>query len=389
MNVRLKILLSILLMTTITWILVSLGAVSLGREYSKEPYHGSLQGWKTNTEKRLIELEELISGGPGKDGIPAINRPRFIKPEKAEKWLKPAQPVISLVIDGQAKAYPLQILIWHEMVNDKIADVPVLITFCPLCYSANVFDRRVEGKKYTFGVSGMLRHSNMVMYDRQSQSLWQQVTAEALVGDMVGFKLSPIPAQIISFEQFVSAYKNGIILSRQTGYKRDYGKNPYIGYDDIRSKPFLYTGKKDKRLRPMEKVVVIEINNISRAYPYSITRKKRVINDQLGGEPIVIFHSKGAVSALDKQQISLSREDGSTGVFNRKLDGQVLTFSTTDTTFVDAQTASVWDITGKAISGPLKNKKLSPVVHGDYFAFVWLVFKPETQIYTELRLQQM
>ena len=156
MNMRLKILLSILLMTAI---LVSLNVVSLGREHPKESYHGSLKGWKTNTEKRLIELKELISGGPGKDGIPAINRPRFIKPEKAKKWLKPAEPVISLVIDGQAKAYPLQILIWHEMVNDKIADVPVLVTFCPLCYSANVFDRRVGGKKYTFGVSGMLRHS--------------------------------------------------------------------------------------------------------------------------------------------------------------------------------------------------------------------------------------
>jgi hypothetical protein len=229
----------------------------------------------------------------------------------------------------------------------------------------------------------MLRYSDMVMYDPQTESLWQQFSGQALVGDMVGETLKRIPAQIISFEQFRTIYKTGLVLSRDTGFRRNYGRNPYVGYDDIGNKPHLYRGKEDPRLKPMEKLITVNINNISKAYPYSITRKKRVINDEVGGQKIVIFHDRGAASAMDKAEIALSREDGSTGVFRRKLASQLLTFSKKDETFVDDQTSSIWDITGRAIQGELKGKKLSPVVHGDYFAFAWLVFKPETKIYTD------
>jgi len=368
----------------LVWILTPSGNLHANPKPSdRSPREKGLKGWKTNTAKRTIELNELISGGPGKDGIPAINKPKFVKPPIAAKWLKPVEPVISLVVNDKAKAYPLQILMWHEIVNDLIGGVPVAVSFCPLCYSANVFDRRIKGKEYTFGVSGMLRYSDMVMYDPQTESLWQQFSGKAIVGDMVGETLKRIPAQIISFEQFKTIYKTGLVLSRDTGFRRKYGRNPYVGYDDIENKPHLYRGKEDPRLKPMEKLITVNINNISKAYPYSITRNKRVINDEVGGEKLVIFHDRGAASALDKADIALSREDGSTGVFRRKLAGQLLTFSEKDETFVDDQTSSIWDINGRAIQGELKGKKLSPVVHGDYFAFAWLVFKPETKIYTD------
>ena len=366
------------------WAFAPSGNLHANRKPSdKSPREKGLKGWKTNTAKRTIELNELISGGPGKDGIPAINKPKFVKPGQAAKWLKSVEPVISLVINDKAKAYPLQILMWHEIVNDLIDGVPVAVSFCPLCYSANVFDRRIKGKVYTFGVSGMLRYSDMVMYDPQTESLWQQFSGQALVGDMVGSTLKRIPAQIISFEQFRTIYKTGLVLSRDTGFRRNYGRNPYVGYDDIGNKPHLYRGREDPRLKPMAKLITVNINNISKAYPYSITMNKRVINDEVGGQKLVIFHDRGAASAMDKAEIALSREDGSTGVFRRKLAGQLLTFSRKDDTFVDDQTSSIWDITGRAIQGELKGKKLSPVVHGDYFAFAWLVFKPETKIYTE------
>ncbi len=365
------------------WVLTPAADVHASRKRSdRKPHEKGLKGWNTNTAKRTIELNELMSGGPGKDGIPAINNPKFVKFSKAAKWLKPVEPVISLVVNSKAKAYPLQILIWHEIVNDRIGGVPVSVSFCPLCYSANVFDRRVKDRDYTFGVSGMLRYSDMVMYDRQTESLWQQFTGKAIVGDMVGESLKRIPAQIISFEQFRTIYKTGLVLSRDTGFQRNYGRNPYVGYDDIGNKPHLYRGKEDQRLKPMEKLITVNIKNISKAYPYSVTRKKRVINDEVGGEKIVIFHDRGAVSAVDRAEIALSREDGSTGVFRRKLAGQLLTFSRNNDTFVDDQTKSIWDITGQAIQGELKGKKLSPLVHGNYFAFAWLVFKPETKIYT-------
>ncbi|MHC4528520.1 MAG: DUF3179 domain-containing protein, partial [Planctomycetota bacterium] len=249
---------------------------------------------------------------------------------------------------------------WHEIINDRIGDVPLLVTFCPLCYSANVYERTVEQKQYSFGVSGMLRYSNLVMYDRQTETLWQQVTGKALVGDMVGSTLKSIPAQIISFDQFRSAYKDGLVLSRKTGYRRNYGRNPYVGYDDISKRPFMLRAQTDDRLRPMEKIVTVSINGANKAYPYGITRKRRVINDVVGGKPMVVFHDKAAVSALDQPYMARSRQVGSTGVFQREVDGQRLSFRYKDGEFYDDQTESIWNITGQAVQGPLEGKKLTP-----------------------------
>lgn len=351
------------------------------RQAPKDRSARELAGWRTNTAVRSIQLSELVSGGPGKDGIPTIDKPRFVTPAKAKEWIKPNEPVISLVIAGKARAYPLQILIWHEIVNDRVGGVPITVTFCPLCYSAIVFDRRVIGREHTFGVSGMLRNSDLVMYDRQTETLWQQMTGEAIVGDLTGTTLTQLPAQIISFQQFVDAHKDGRVLSRKTGHRRAYGRNPYTGYDDITKKPFLYRGKRDKRLPPMEKVVAVGAGKQYKAYPHSLTRKLRVIEDSLGSQPIVIFHGDGAVSGLDRPRISSSREIGSTGVFDPRIDGRKLTFKYAEGKFVDNETASVWDITGRAISGKLKGRQLRPIVHGDYFAFAWLVFRPETKVY--------
>jgi hypothetical protein len=322
-----------------------------------------------------------VSGGPPKDGIPAVINPRFVTPDEAGRWLKPKEPVISLVVGNEARAYPLQILIWHEIVNDRIAETPVVVTFCPLCHSAIAFNRNVAGRAHTFGVSGMLRYSDMIMYDRETESLWQQLTGQAVVGDLTGAKLEELPAQIISFEQFSAAYQYGLVLSRDTGYKRDYGRNPYSGYDDVSKKPFRFRGNQDKRLRPMEKVITLSIGTVERAYPYSITRKRRVVSDSVDGRPVVIFHSDGATSALDAAAMSSSRESGSTGVFDPRLGGRLLHFRAAQRRFVDEETGSLWDITGQALEGTLKGQKLAPITHGDYFAFAWLAFKPETEVY--------
>ena len=339
------------------------------------------EAWKTDWSKRSIDLDELMSGGPPKDGIPSISHPHFVSIAKAGQWLASKEPVIALVIEGVARAYPLQIMTWHEIAIDEVGGVPVAVTFCPLCYAAIAFDRRVEGEVLTFGVSGMLRHSDMVMFDRQTESLWQQLSGEAIVGAYTGTKLRPIPAQLISFEQFAQSYPDGTVLSRQTGHRRNYGRNPYVGYDDIDERPFLYRGPRDKRLPPMEKIVAVSLGDADKAYPHSVTRDLRVIHDEMGDQPLVIFHDDGAVSALDEAQISESREIGSTGVFDPRLDGQRLTFRYEDGRFVDQQTQSVWDITGRALAGALAGKRLRRIPHGDFFAFAWFAFKPETALY--------
>ncbi|MFB3132410.1 MAG: DUF3179 domain-containing protein, partial [Rhodothermales bacterium] len=254
-------------------------------------------------------------------------------------------------------------------------------TFCPLCYSAVAYDRRVDGQVLSFGVSGLLRHSDLVMFDRQTESLWQQLNGEAIVGVYTGVRLRPLPAQIISFEQFARAYPEGAVLSRETGHVRSYGRNPYAGYDNIEERPFLYRGPRDKRLPPMAKVVAVSLGDTDKAYPHAITRQQRVVHDEMDGEPLVVFHDDGAVSALDQSLIRDSQEIGSTGVFDPRLDGRLLRFRYEDGRFIDQQTKSTWDITGRAVAGELEGKRLRPIPHGDFFAFAWFAFKPETALY--------
>lgn len=340
-----------------------------------------LKGWRTDTSKSSIELNELMSGGIGKDGIPAILNPQFISISAAMSWLKPQEPVIVLVSGEDARAYPLQILMWHEIVNDRINDQPVIVTFCPLCNSAMAFDARVNGRALTFGVTGMLRHSDMIMYDRETETLWQQLIGEAVVGDFVGTRLKHLPAQIISFAQFRSAYENGKVLSRETGFQREYGRNPYVGYDNVAQRPFLFRGKIDERMAPMERLIAVSIGKTSKAYPYRESSELHVIHDEINKQPLVIFHASGAVSALDQGDISSSRAIGSTGVFDPVLDGKKLTFQYSAGVFLDEQTRSEWDITGRAIAGRLEGKRLRPIPHSNEFAFAWLAFKPKTIIW--------
>ena len=337
--------------------------------------------WQTNFDKKTIDLSELMSGGPPKDGIPAIFTPNFETQLEAGDWLSDNEPVIALEIDGEAKAYPLSILIWHEIANDNVGGIPVLVSFCPLCYSAIVYDRRVNGIAPHFGVSGLLRHSDMIMYDNATESYWQQFNGEAIVGDMVEAILEFIPSQIISFKQFKEAYPDAVVLSKETGFNRRYGMNPYVGYDDIDQKPFLYKNDIDERLPPNEKVIAIMIDDVYKAYPYSITTEKHVILDDVGRVKIAVFHSDGAVSALDDQIISYSKEVGSTGVFNRVLDDITLTFKYNDGYFYDNETGSKWNITGKAIDGNYRGRRLERIKHGDFFAFAWFAFRTETKIY--------
>lgn len=341
-----------------------------------------LSEFDTDISKHSINLDELIDGGPGKDGIPSIDHPKFVSQDEASDWIDLLEPVISLTVNGEARAYPIQILMWHEIANDELGGVPVSVTFCPLCYSAIVFDRRLDGEVYEFGVSGMLRHSDMIMYDRTTESLWQQFSGEAVVGDLTGKELTIIPSQLISFEQFRETHPGAKVLSRDTGHRRNYGENPYDGYDDINNSPFLMSSEDiSDKLPPMEKIIGVRSDNEQIGYPYSITLEKRVLHDQIDGEPVVIFHLDGMASALDNRRIGNSRDDGATGVFSPIVDGKKLTFSFEDGNVSDRQTGSTWNISGRAISGPMAGTQLETMVYGDYFAFAWLVFYPNTKIY--------
>ncbi len=335
----------------------------------------------TDFSTAIIDLGEILSGGVPKDGIPAIDHPQFVSIDEAAAWLDDKEPVIVLDILGMARAYPLQILIWHEIVNDELNGRFVAVTFCPLCNASIVFDRNLDGVILDFGTTGKLRNSDLVMYDRQSESWWQQITGRGLVGDYAGITLQRLAAKIVSFDTFKTAYPQAQVLSRDTGFRRNYGANPYRGYDHVDNIPFLLKDPADPRLRAMERVVNISVNGQHKVYPFSALADEPVINDTFNGIPIVIFSKNDAASALDKARIADSRIIPSATVFSRQHDNRLLTFELRDGRFFDSETGSEWNLFGQAISGPLQGHKLSDINSGLHFAFAWLAFHPESQIY--------
>jgi hypothetical protein len=338
--------------------------------------------YKTDFSTHSVPYGEILSGGPPKDGIPAIDAPKFITTAEADAWLEPAEPVIFFQVGDDARAYPIQIFMWHEIVNDTVGDVPVVITFCPLCNTAIAFERTVNGRIFDFGTTGRLRYSNLIMYDRQTETWWQQATGEAIVGELTGTRLTYLPASIIAWDDFKAAFPKGKVLSRDTGFSRRYGENPYVGYDDVSKPPFLFRGPETPGiLPPVARVLTIDLNGEAMAYPYDALQKLGVVNDTVGGTDVVVLWAAGTASALDAGTVAAGRDVGAANAFARELAGQTLTFAFKGSQIVDNETGSGWDVLGRALSGPLAGQQLAPVVAVNHFWFSWAAFKPETRIY--------
>ena len=335
---------------------------------------------KTDFSRRTVELSEIESGGPPKDGIPAIDRPGFVTTQDARAWLKPKEPVLVLRIEREARAYPLQILMYHEIVNDTVAGVPVAVTFCPLCNASIVFDRRVGARTLDFGTTGRLRLSDLVMYDRQTESWWQQFTGKSIVGQYAGVELKRVPSEIVAFEDFEAAHPGGRVLSRRTGHVRPYGRNPYAGYDRIDQSPFLFSGKPDGRLPPMERVLSLSAGGKHRLYPLSLLERHRIANRELGGVPYVVFTRPAMASPLDDERIERGRPIPAATAFERRLDARVLRFELRGERYFDLETGSEWNVLGEAIGGPLKGRRLPAIESRVHFAFAWLAFNPDSEV---------
>jgi hypothetical protein len=343
----------------------------------QKPPGGADREFTTDFSITSIDFSEILSGGPSKDGIPAILKPKFVEINEADTWLMPQEPVVQVQVNGVAKAYPIQILMWHEIVNDEIGGVPVLVTFCPLCNTAIAFERTVNGRAFDFGTTGRLRFSNLIMYDRQTETWWQQAEGKGIIGKLTGTQLVFVPAAIISWEEFKNANPNGLVLSKDTGFLRNYGSNPYVGYDDVNRPPFLYQGPETPdKLLPVARVLAVEIEEEAVAYPYDLLSEVNVINDTVGGQEIAVFWSSGTASALDTLQIADGRDVGTAISFSRLLNGSVLTFKYDGQNIVDDETGSTWDVLGKAISGELTGNQLEQVVSVNHFWFSWVGFKP-------------
>jgi hypothetical protein len=268
-------------------------------------------GWEnTDFSKHSISFDEIFmgiqlpSGLSSKDRIPAIDEPAFI-PLVEVNNISATSPVVSVVFGEDARAYPLAILTWHEIVNDTVGGVPIVVTYCPLCNAALVFRRTLNGQVLDFGTSGMLRNSDLVMYDRQSDTWWQQFTGEAIVGEMTGQVLSGVPARLESFERFAAQYPNGKVLVPNDPEHRRYGDNPYVGYDSA-AVPFLYRGVILSNIEPMARVIMVATN--AGMEGVSLDHLKKVGDVKLG--EVLISWMPGQNSALDAALINEGRDVG-------------------------------------------------------------------------------
>jgi hypothetical protein len=256
----------------------------------------------TDGVKHSVPLDEILGGGPPKDGIPSIDNPKFVSPADASKFLDDNEPGIALEVGSTARFYPFQILVWHEIVNDTIDGQRLLVTYCPLCLSGIVFDPIVNGERVEFGTSGKLWNSNLVMYDRKTDSLWSQILGEAIVGEMTGMQLKVLPSDMIRFREFKKLHTNGMVLSRDTGATRFYGQDPY---GDYYTTPGTYfpVGKKDDRLGDKDFILGIVINGKAKAYWPEAMKKAGEITDRFEGKEIVARYEKDidAVRLFEKK----------------------------------------------------------------------------------------
>ncbi len=329
--------------------------------------------------KPLIDPGRVLSGGPPPDGIPPIDAPKFQLAADVD-WLADAEAVVSLTVGGQTRAYPIQVLTWHEIVNDTIAGTPATVTYCPLCNTAIAFNRRVGDRVVTFGTSGKLYLSNLVMYDRQTQSLWPQIQGRAVAGALTGTTLKILPTDILPWRQWREDNPDSQVLSRDTGFTRDYGRNPYVGYDEPQSQPFALDTDTDPRLPAKERIVAFPAARQATAVTLTDLAAAGSLALTVDEQPVVLFAAPGLASSLDSASIAEGKPITSTRAFLSTTEAQALTFRKDGDDFLDSQTGSRWTINGKATRGPLRGRQLTPIAHIDTFWFAWAAFRPDTRI---------
>lgn len=316
----------------------------------------------TEDVKHTIPLEKIRSGGPPKDGIPSIDRPRFTDADSAT--VSDSEVVVGLEIGEEARAYPLSILVWHEIVNDEVGGVPVAITYCPLCYTTQVFERVIDGEAVEFGVSGKLYNSNLLMYDRLTDSYWSQALGEAVVGELAGEQLGIVPFDVIAWGDWKSIRPDTKVLTTETGHARPYGVDPYQNYfatDGIMF-PVDHT---DDRLSTKEIILGFKSEGRYKAYLQSDVASSTLINDLFADDPILL--------------VSLYSQNAR--AFDRTVGDRVLEFAYEDGALTDTATGSMWSYDGVAISGPLKGSQLQRLGFSPGFWFEWVAFYPDTDLY--------
>ena len=320
----------------------------------------------TNGLKHSVPLDKIRGGGPPRDGIPSIDSPIFQKASD-EQFMSDSDIVIGLEINGEVKAYPLFILVWHEIVNDVIGGTPVSVTYCPLCFTNQVFERILNDQVVEFGTSGKLYNSNLVMYDRLTDSFWSQALGEAITGELTGQKLNIIPFDVISWGDWKKIHPDSLVLTTETGHIRAYDVDPYGDYytDSRIIFPVEY---EDDRIHPKEIILGFNENETYKAFRQNDIETNNVINDYVSKRPVML--------------VSLYSDNSR--AFDRMIDGKILEFEFKDGKIFDVNTQSEWTYDGIAITGELKGEKLTRLAFSPGFWFEWIAFHPNTEVYGDV-----
>lgn len=318
---------------------------------------------ETDGQKHIIPLDKIKGGGPPKDGIPSIDDPKFTE-ISGSQFVSDSDVVIGLEINGDARAYPLFILVWHEIVNDVVGGTPVAVTYCPLCYTNQVFERIVNGNEVEFGTSGKLYQSNLLMYDRWTDSYWSQGLGMAVTGKLSGIQLKTIPFDVITWGDWKKLHPDSLVLTTDTGHLRSYATDPY---GDYYADPRIIfpVDNMDDRMHPKEIILGFHEDGIYKAYKQNDVELHNVINDNIGETSLML--------------VSLFSQNSR--AFDRNLNGEILQFQYVDGKITDAKTESVWSYDGLAISGPLEGNYLTRISMEPGFWFSWVAFHPDTAVW--------
>lgn len=321
---------------------------------------------ETNGVKHIIPLDKIRGGGPPMDGIPSIDNPVFASVDNSQ-FMSNSDTVIGLEVNGTSKAYPLSILVWHEIVNDEIGGIPVSVTYCPLCYTNQVFERVIDGETVEFGTSGKLYNSNLLMYDRLTESYWSQALGMAVTGKLTGYKLNLIPFDVITWGDWKILHPDTLVLTTDTGHIRAYTTDPYGNYY-TEPRIMFPVDHEDDRMHPKEIILGFNYDNVYKAYKQSDVESNVIINDSIDKTPVML--------------ISLFSQNSR--AFERTLDGEVLDFDYVENKIIDKQTNSEWNYDGLSISGQYSGKQLKRLPMEPGFWFEWAAFHPNTLVYGDV-----
>ncbi|MDE2836036.1 MAG: DUF3179 domain-containing protein [Chloroflexota bacterium] len=335
--------------------------------------------WSTDFSRVASDLSDAVVVSDGRSGIPVITQPRYETINQADGWLIGREPVLAAFAGGEARAYPLRLLLWHEAVNDWLGGLPLLATYCPRCNSAAVYERTAGTLTLQFRAASVTRSENRVLFDEATESWWQQSNGASIAGGLAGLRLPPAASAVISWDDFKRAYPSGTVLSQASGFDIDYGFNPYFNADLTQPPPS--AGETDPRLPARARVLGLRNEGDGLAVPFSALGFSRAVNLMIGGQPAAVFWQRGTTSALSSAHVAQGRDVGAAVAFDARLEGRTLTFRAERGSFVDEQTGSTWSITGEATSGPLVDSRLDVLPHVNSFWSCWAAFRPETSVY--------